>query len=165
MATGKHWQSFVCVCVCLCAPDAASNVFCGGRLLLCASGHATVLLRYRLIPPRASQYFEGATRQYKRIVAAREAGSPLPPPPHVVACATGTCVHPQHAGNKGKAAPKDWDPAEPKPAPPNIYTRGWLRNLAEVAWPRAARVRREQGAAGEGALSSSSRSRKGGKRE
>lgn len=100
-----------------------------------------------------NEWHDAVKRQYKRVVAAREAGKPLPPPPHVVACATGTCNHTEHEGNKGKPAPTEWDVAEPRPAPANVYSRGWLSNLSEVAFPRV--VPADKGAA----------TKRGGKRE
>ena len=86
------------------------------------------------------QYHSEATKVYKKVVAARNAGKPLPPPPHVIACATGSCNHPRHQSNKGQLAPTEWVVAEPRPVPKNFYSRGWLRNIAEVCWPREVAV-------------------------
>jgi hypothetical protein len=84
----------------------------------------------------AASYRDEAVARYRKWKRARDSGKPLPPPAHVVLCATGACSHERHAGNKGKPAPTEWILEEPSPLPKNAYDRGLLRNIAKVLFPQ-----------------------------
>jgi hypothetical protein len=127
-----HFPELVFVTILCCVMGLVVTGFSVYNLALAATAvTANEAVKWR----EAAEYRSDAVARYNKWKRAKDSGHPLPPPAHVVLCATGACRHEQHAGNKGKPAPTEWNLEEPVPLPKNAYTRGFIGNIKSVLWP------------------------------